>query len=106
MPLQYQTIRKINYAVGEAIFASDMWHGTGALIGGLLLQSGALMISFSMVKGSAFNRTTAYAGIVTHGLDFAQILIGFFLPTAGIALMSVAGPLYFLWFLLIGVRLY
>jgi len=37
-------------AAGEAIIASDMWHGTGAQIGGLLLQTGALLISFVMLK--------------------------------------------------------
>jgi hypothetical protein len=31
-------------AAGESILASDMWHGTGAKIGGLLLQTGALLI--------------------------------------------------------------
>jgi|SRR5688572_20586564 len=93
-------------AAGEAILASDMWHGTGALIGGLLMQSGALLISFAMLKGITFNRLTAYTGIVTHGLDLAHIVIGFVLPSVGVILMTVAGPLYLLWFPLIAVRLF
>lgn len=93
-------------AAGEAILASDMWHGTGAKIGGILIQLGALIISMTMLKSNVFNKLTAYTGIVTHGLDLAHIIIGFFLPTVGIILMAIAGPLYLLWFPLIGIRLF
>jgi hypothetical protein len=92
-------------AAGESILASDMWHGTGARIGGLLMQSGAVLISIIMLKSKSFGKLTAVIGIVTHGLDLAHIIIGFFLPSAGIILMSIAGPLYLLWFPLVGVRL-
>jgi hypothetical protein len=93
-------------AAGESILASDMWHGTGARVGGLLMQSGAVLISIIMLKSNSFGKLTAVIGIVTHGLDLAHIIIGFFLPSAGIILMSLAGPLYLLWFPLVGVRLF
>ncbi len=93
-------------AAGEAILASDMWHGTGARIGGLLLQSGATLISFVMLKCNVFNKLTAHTGIVTHGLDLIHIIIGFFLPGIAVMLMAIAGPLYLLWFALIGTRLF
>lgn len=93
-------------AAGEAILASDMWHGTGAKIGGMLLQTGAFLISLVMLKQNVFNKLTAYTGIFTHGLDLAHILIGFFLPSVGIILMAIAGLLYLLWFPLIGTRLF
>ncbi|MBU4349761.1 hypothetical protein KJ830_03435 [bacterium] len=93
-------------SAGEAILASDMWHGTGAKIGGILLQAGALVISFVMLKQNIFNKLTAYTGIITHGLDLAHILIGFFLPVGGVILMAIAGPLYLLWFPLVGIRLF
>jgi hypothetical protein len=93
-------------AAGESIIASDMWHGTGAKIGGLLLQTGALLISLLMLRTNVFNKTTAITGITTHGLDLAHILIGFFLPSLGNALMFVAGPLYLIWFPMVGLRLY
>jgi hypothetical protein len=92
-------------SAGEAILASDMWHGTGAKIGGMLLQTGALLISVVMLKQNVFNNLTAYTGIFTHGLDLAHILIGFFLPAVGNTIMAIAGPLYLLWFLLVGIRL-
>lgn len=93
-------------AAGQAMLASDMWHGTGAKIGGILMQLGALIISMLMLKSKVFNKLTAITGIVTHGLDLAHIIIGFFLPTVGIILMTIAGPLYLLWFPLIGIRLF
>lgn len=93
-------------AAGEAILASDMWHGTGAMIGGLLMQSGALLISFVMLKDNTFNRLTAYSGIVTHGLDLLHIILGFILPSVGVILMAIAGPIYLLWFPLTGARLF
>jgi hypothetical protein len=93
-------------AAGQAILASDMWHGTGALIGGMLLQTGALLFSFLMLKQNIFSRLTAYTGIATHGLDLAHILIGFIIPAAGNMLMAIAGPLYLIWFPLVGARLY
>jgi hypothetical protein len=93
-------------AAGEAILESDIWHGTSALIGGLLLQTGGLLISIIMLKSSIFNKITAYTGIFIFGLDLAHIVIGLFLPIVGGIIMVVAGTFYLLWFPLIGLRLF
>jgi hypothetical protein len=93
-------------AAGEAILASDIWHGTGAIIGGILGECAWLIASVVMLRSSFFSKTTAYLGIGMHGLDLAHILLGFFLPTAGVVFMSIAGPLYPIWFLLIGRSLF
>ena len=93
-------------AAGEAIIASDMWHGTGAIMGGILLQSAAVLISVVMLRGKIFSKVTAYVGILTHGLDLAHIIIGFFFPGVGVILMAIAGPLYLIWFPLVGRRLF
>lgn len=92
-------------AAGEAILATDIWHGTGALVGGILLQSAAVLISVVMLRSRVFGRTTAYLGILMHGLDLAHIVFGLFLPVAGVVLMAIAGPFYPIWFLLVGRRL-
>lgn len=65
-----------------------------------------LLVSVVMLRARVFNRVTAITGIATHGLDLAHILIGSFLPAAGNMLMFVAGPLYLVWFPLMGSRLY
>ncbi len=93
-------------ASGEAIMASDMWHGSGAMMGGVLLQTGALLVCILMLGNRAFTRATAYVGIVTHGLDLLHIFAAFLLPMAGVALMAVAGPLYLFWFPLLSRDLF
>lgn len=92
-------------AAGEAILASDMWHGTGAMIGAILIQLGALIFSIAMLPGTIFRKFTAYVGILTHGLDLAHLIILLIIPTVGVTLMIIAGTLYLLWLPLIGVRL-
>jgi hypothetical protein len=85
-------------AAGETVLASDMWHGTGALIGGILIQIATTLFSFAMLSNSPFGKATAYVGVVTHGLDLAHLLVGFFIPAGGVILMMIAGPLYLVWF--------
>lgn len=92
-------------AAGEAILAADIWHGTGAFMGGILLQTGALLISFVMLRSSAFGKAVGYIGIVAHGLDLGHIILGHLVPTVGVVLMAIAGPLYPAWFFLVGRRL-
>jgi hypothetical protein len=92
-------------AAGEALLASDMWYGTGAIIGGILLQSATVLISVVMLRTKIFSKVTAYVGILTHGLDLVHIIIGLFLPGVGLILMAIAGPLYLIWSPLIGQRL-
>ena len=98
--------RALLLAAGEAVMSTDLWHSTGAMIGGLLLQLAGLLISVAMLKTRSFSKLTGYLGIVTHGLDLAHILIGVFVPTAGAILMVLAGPLYLIWFPLVSRRLY
>jgi hypothetical protein len=93
-------------AAGEAILASDMWHGTGAIIGSMLLQIGALLISIIMLRGKAFGKATAYVGILTHGLDLLHLVLLLSMPQLGEILMAVAGTLYLIWFPLVGLRLF
>lgn len=92
-------------AACEAVISSDIWHGTAPRLGGLMMQTGWVLISIVMLKDQLFSKFTAVTGIVTHGLDLFHIIIGFFLPAAGDIVMFVAGPLYLLWFPLVGARL-
>ena len=85
-------------AAGEALMASDMWHGSGAMLGGILMLVAALIVSFVMLSSKNFSKATAYLGILTHGLDLVRVLIGFFAPQFGNMIMMVAGPLYLVWF--------
>ncbi|MCP4539376.1 MAG: hypothetical protein GY832_19745 [Chloroflexi bacterium] len=101
-----ETQKSLFLAAGESTIASDMWHGTGAIMGGILLQSAWVLISVVMRQSKVFGQVTAHVGILTHGLDLAHFLIGFFVPGANIILMAIAGPLYLIWFPLIGRDLF
>ena len=90
---------------GEALMAADMWHSTAAILGGILLECGAVLISLAMLKGGVFSRATGWLGIAMHSLDLAHIVAGLMLPKAGVVLMAVAGPLYPIWLWLVGRRL-
>ena len=61
------------------MLATDIWHSTSAILGGVLLQCGAVLISVVMLRSSVFSKTTAWLGIVMHGLDLAHILCGLIL---------------------------
>jgi hypothetical protein len=88
-------------AAGEAVLASDMWHGSGAILGGILMQSGALLVALVMLGSKSFSKLTAWLGIVMFGLDLAHLLIAFFFPAGGVILMAIAGTLYLGWFPLV-----
>ena len=90
-------------SAGEAIFSTDIWRGAGPQLGGILVQSGALIISILMLRSNLFTKTTALTGIIMHGFDLAHIITGFFFIETGNILMMIAGPLYPIWFLLIGL---
>lgn len=92
-------------AAGEAIMAADIRHGTGAIMGGVLLQCGAVLICCVMLRGGVFSKATAWLGIAMHSLDLAHIVLGLFVPVAGVVLMAIAGPLYPIWLFLVGRKL-
>jgi hypothetical protein len=98
-------VRNQLLAAGEAVMATDMWHGSGAILGGVLLQCGAVLICVVMLRSSAFGKATAWLGIVMFGVDLGHIVLGPFVPYSGMILMAIAGPLYPIWFFLVGRRL-
>ena len=92
-------------AAGEAVMATNIWQNTGAVVGAVLLQIGAVIICWVMLRGGVFSKGTAWLGLVMHSLDLAHLLCGNFIPAAGMVLMALAGVAYPFWFFLIGRRL-
>ena len=81
-------------AACEEMLASDMWINTGAIIRGILIETGAVIFSVLMLKTLIFNKATGLIGLLTHGFDLTSIVVGiFYLPMKDIFTM-VAGPLY------------
>lgn len=85
-------------AAGEALLASDMWHGSGAMIGGFLMLIATLILSLIMLKSERFGKWTAIVGLLTHGLDLTHSLVSLVSPQIGLVFMMIAGPLYLVWF--------
>ncbi len=85
-------------AAGEAIIASDMWHGTAAYMGGILLQGAGVMVSVIMLRSKDFHKVTAYAGLLANGLDLIQHVIHPFAPSASAFISMFMGLFYFVWF--------
>jgi hypothetical protein len=71
-------------AVGEATYAA--FGGTAYWVSYILGSIGGIMISFVMLQGAVFSKTTAYLRLASSVLDF-----GIFVPTIGlfIAILSV-----------------
>lgn len=92
-------------AAGEALLASNMWNMTGAVVGGILIQIGALGISILMLKDVFWGKAIAIIGIITHSIDLLHFFVGFWNPLIGGIVLVVAGTLYLFWFPMIGFRL-
>src|SRR3974390_2387487 len=48
--------RALLVAAGEAVISTDMWHGTAAKMGGLLLQFAGVLISIAMLRTTVFSK--------------------------------------------------
>ena len=71
------TVKNNLIAAGEALRAADLWHNTGAIFGGILVQTSTLAISFIMLKSNLYGKVIGIIGITTHGLDLLHILFNF-----------------------------
>jgi hypothetical protein len=93
-------------AAAEAVLASDVWHTTGTLVGGILLMGAAIMFSATMLRSGLFGKAAGWSGILANGVDLLHVLLNLVLPgSPGDILMAVAGPAYLVWFILLGRRL-
>lgn len=92
-------------AAGEALLACNMWNMTGAILGGILMQVGALGISFLMLKDTIFGKPIAIIGIIMYSLYLLHFFIAFFNPFLGGIVLAIAGTLYLVWFPMIGFKL-
>ncbi len=93
-------------AACEGLLSSDMWISTGAIIRGILIETGAIIFSILMLRTLVFSKATGIIGLCTHGFDLFSTIGGiFYLPLKEVFTM-VAGPLYIVWFIMIGIRFF
>ncbi|MEX1248317.1 MAG: hypothetical protein WEA61_07520 [Anaerolineales bacterium] len=93
-------------SAGEALLAANMWQGSGAMLGRLLMLIAGLIGSAMMLKSPAFSRFTAYTGLGAHGFDLIHGIGVFLAWQGGYMLMAIAGTLYLFWFPLLAWNLF
>jgi len=101
--------RSILLASGQALLSNTNQRAVGGFNMGLFLVSAAgLVISSVMLQGNSFSRTTAFVGILAHGLSLADYLRQALTSSAMIALLVILPNALFLviWYVLVGRRLY
>jgi hypothetical protein len=94
--------------------ALTMGNDSGTALGGFFVEGAALIISIIMLRSGIFGKVASYSGIVGHGLDLVRIIINLvivpitslaWVPTIGIVLLAIGGPLQLIWYALIGRKL-
>ena len=104
-------------AAGQALLAINRFSGHGAYPGSggyvslLLIAVAGMITSIVMIRSTAFNRATAYVGILASALDLAYCIAFAFVPaldseTLAISFIPAAGLFLMVWHVLIGWRLY
>jgi hypothetical protein len=101
--------RSMILAAGQAVLANTNQRAVGGFNIALFLVSVAgLKVSSVMFQSNSFSRTTAYVGILAHGLSLADYLRQALTSSVTIALLVILPNALFLviWFVLVGRRLY
>ncbi len=96
-------------AAGLALVSNTNQRAVGGFNMGLLLVSAAgLMVASVMLQSNSFSRTTAFVGILAHGLSLADYLRQALTSSAIVALLVILPNALFLviWYVLVGRRLY
>jgi hypothetical protein len=96
-----EAIRMSLLATGDAVIAMDMWNGTAAYAGGILLQGSGVLMSALMLRSRTFLRVTGIAGIVGNGLDLVQHILHLALPGVQELFAPVMGIFYLAWYVLV-----
>ncbi len=108
--------RTLSLAAGQALLAINRFSmgshpGSGGYISLLLIAVAGLITSIVMLHSNAFNRATAYVGILASALDLAYCIAFVFVPTGGNGTLALyfipaAGLFLMIWHILVGWRLY
>ena len=97
-------------AAGEALLAINnpgtIYQGTGIYTGLFLVLLAGLIISIAMLRGSVFNKATAWVGIVANGICLLHFVALAFAPALIAFPTSISAPFRVTWYVLIALRLF
>lgn len=100
-----EVVRAQIESAARAVIATDMWNGTAAYVGGILLQGSGVIMSVVMLRSLRFRKLTAIAGIAGNGLDLIQHVLHLSLPGVSSAIAAIMGIPYLVWYVLLGLDL-
>jgi hypothetical protein len=87
-------------AACECLLAQDMWTSANAKIRGIMIETGAVILSVLMVRSNKFIKSAGIIGILAHGFDLTSEIGSIFYPSVKELFKMVGGPLYLIWFVL------
>ncbi|MBN1978158.1 MAG: DUF4386 family protein [Anaerolineae bacterium] len=104
-------------AAGQALLAINRFSshggypGSGGYMSLLLIAIAGMITSIVMIRSAAFNRATAYVGILASALDLAYCVAFACMPALdsemlAIAFIPAAGLFLMVWHILVGWRLF
>lgn len=96
-------------AAGEALIARGAHGSFGAFPGFLLLSLGSTAMSFVMLKGKIFSKSTAYVGIIGSALMLVYTILVTFVPTIKNVAVMIAAPgglLVLAWMVMYTIKLF
>ena len=76
------------------------YQGTAFHVSYVLGSVAGIIIGAVMLRSNIFSRVTAYAGILGNVVGF-----GLYVPTIGLFLSVISGPILWIWYILIARRL-
>ena len=102
--------RTMLLAAGEALLAinnpGSIYQGTGIHMSLLLVLLAGLIISIVMLRGSVFNKATAYMGILANLFALGYFIALIFAPTIYAWPVVISAPFRVIWYILIAWRLF
>jgi hypothetical protein len=101
-----ESVRLQIIAAGEAVIAKNNWNSSAGFFAGTFLQGAGVLMSIAMIGNSNFRKITLAAGIISNGLDLINHFLHYGYPDAANLLISIAGPIYIVWYLMIAIDLY
>jgi hypothetical protein len=85
-------------AAGQAVLANTSQRIVGGFnVGWFLVSVAGLIVSSVMLQSSSFSRTTAYVGILAHGLSLADDVRQALTSSVTVALLVILPNALFLW---------
>jgi hypothetical protein len=103
--------RSMLLADGQTLLTINQFSSPGRYLSLLFIAVAGLLTSSIMLRSKAFNRTTAYVGMLAASLDLAYCLAIVLVPAVdgeliAVCFIPVAGLCLMIWHILIGRRLY